>query len=249
VARPKKKTPAKTKRKPAKRKPASGKQPEPAAISIDQAKAEADEAALLSLYKRQKDGPPLKPFEVRELHRLEAEREKENALPAMGDVIPDTTALREYTGWTRRMVSYHIGKNVHANADGSFDRKAVDAYMAKRRGEPIPEDAGTDPATGEKCKTLEVKIKEAELEIKTWRAKREKTFVEQQRGNLFSKNEVLTAWVERVLNVCSGLEALADRLPPLLAGLSPKEMQPIIKNEVRLLREGFAENGKYTPKD
>jgi hypothetical protein len=33
----------------------------------------------------------------------------------------------------------------------------------------------------------------------------------------------------------------------LLAGLSPKEMQPIIRTEVRLLREGFAEHGKYTP--
>lgn len=242
MARPKKKQAA----KPA---PASAKQPEPAAISIDQAKAEADEAALLSLYKRQKDGPPLKPFEVRELHRLESERERENAVPAMGDVIPDTAALREYTGWTRRMVSYHIGKNVVANADGSFDRKAVDAYMAKRRGEAVPEDAGTDPATGEKCKTLEVQIKEQDLKWRTWRAKREELFVEQQRGALFSKNEVLTAWVERVLTVCAGLEALADRLPPLLAGLSPKEMQPIIKNEVRLLREGFAEHGKYTPKD
>jgi hypothetical protein len=241
------KTRPKKKRAPSKRKPAAKKPPE-VVSDIEKAKAEADEAALLSFYRRQKDGPPLKPFEVRELHRLEAERDKENALPAMGDVIPDTTALREYTGWTRRMVSYHIGKNVHANADGSFNRREVDAYMAKRRGEPIPAEPGTDPETGKECKTLEVKIKEAELEIKTWRAKREKTFVEQQRGNLFSKNEVLTAWVERVLAVCSGLEALADRLPPLLAGLSPKEMQPIIKNEVRLLREGFAENGKYTPK-
>jgi len=82
-----------------------------------------------------------------------------------------------------------------------------------------------------------------------WQAKAEKMAldVEKTREAMLSKSEVITAWTERVVGVAAGLEALADRLPPLLAGLSAKAMHPVIKREVRTLREGFARKGRYCP--
>ena len=74
-----------------------------------------------------------------------------------------------------------------------------------------------------------------------WSAKadRMELDVEKARDAMLSKSDVITQWTERVVAVCSGLEALADRLPPLLEGLGKKTMGQTIKAEVRILREGL----------
>ena len=236
MAKPKKKKPAK--RKPAKK---------PTAQTLEQAKAEADELALLEYYRRIKRGDTLKPYEHKHRRELEAKRDRESATPAIGDNLADAAALMDYAGWSRRMVSYHItAGNVRQNADGSFDKKIVDAYLAKRAGKEPPAD-DPDQGLNECGEPIDLQAKKADLRWRNARAEKEELLVEQVRESLFSKAEVVTEWTERVLTVCAGLEALADRLPPLLAGLTAKEMQPIIKNEIRLLREGYARDGKYTP--
>jgi len=67
------------------------------------------------------------------------------------------------------------------------------------------------------------------------------------RGELISLEDVVQEWAGRVSIVTSGLEAFADRLPPILEGKPRKEMRDIIKKEVRYLRESYARKGKYCP--
>jgi len=80
------------------------------------------------------------------------------------------------------------------------------------------------------------------------KAEGEKIKNEQLRENLVSWEDIDKEWAGRVAVVTSGLEAFADRLPPILDGKPRKEMREIIKGEVRLLRDAYAREGKYCPK-
>jgi len=53
----------------------------------------------------------------------------------------------------------------------------------------------------------------------------------------------------RVAEVTAGLNALSSRLPPMLEGKDKREMQEIIEEEIRFLRESYARAGKYCPVD
>lgn len=60
-------------------------------------------------------------------------------------------------------------------------------------------------------------------------------------------NVIETEWAARVAVVTSGLNAFADRLPPLLEGKGRVQMQNVIKKEVWELRDAYYRKGKYTP--
>jgi len=77
----------------------------------------------------------------------------------------------------------------------------------------------------------------------------EKIKNDQLKESLVSWDDIEKEWAGRVSVVTSGLEAFGDRLPPLLDGKQRKEMQEIIKGEVRLLRDAYAREGKYCPKE
>ncbi len=83
-----------------------------------------------------------------------------------------------------------------------------------------------------------------------WQAKAEgeQLKVAELKESVVSWDKIETEWCARVAVVTSGLEAHADRLPPLLEGKSRAQMQKIIKDEVWQLRDSYARHGKYTPK-
>ncbi len=62
---------------------------------------------------------------------------------------------------------------------------------------------------------------------------------------LIPVEDVWRAWALRVAEVASGLETLADRMPPLLDGKSREDMKQIIDAEVWRLRDNYRRNGKY----
>ena len=227
-----------------------------AGYDLEMMRREARDAAILAYYQRQMAGDRLKPSEISHLEQLQNERDQENAPAVDGENIADVSALCEYTGFTPRMVYYHAGKNFPRNQDGSFPKLEVDRYLAERRGlkpaGPIKTgnngEPGNDAGESKNTENVDDEIKKADLKYKRARALKEQIFAEQIRGTLYSKAEVLTEWTARVAVICEGLEALADRLPPLLVGLSAKEMQATIRTEIRILRESYAKNGKYTPR-
>ena len=93
---------------------------------------------------------------------------------------------------------------------------------------------------------------ESELEdskARYWAAKadKERISADKLRGKLVNRNEVIRAWVSRVMEVTSGLEAFAKRLPPRRVGKNRAQMTIIIKDEVRNLRNQYARKGRYTP--
>ena len=79
------------------------------------------------------------------------------------------------------------------------------------------------------------------------RAKGEEIKVKQLEGTLFDQDTVVIEWAARVAVVTSGLNAFADRLPPLLEGKGRIEMQTIIRKETWELRDAYYRKGKYTP--
>jgi len=82
-----------------------------------------------------------------------------------------------------------------------------------------------------------------------WQAKAEgeQLKVAELKESVVSWDKIETEWCARVAVVTSGLEAHADRLPPLLEGKSRAQMQKIIKQEIWQLRDSYARKGKYTP--
>jgi len=91
-------------------------------------------------------------------------------------------------------------------------------------------------------------IQELKAEHLREKIKGERLKNEQTEGNLISLDEIKKQWSARVGVVTSGLEAFADRLPPVLEGKSKSEMKQLIKREIRELRDSYARKGKYTPK-
>ena len=89
-----------------------------------------------------------------------------------------------------------------------------------------------------------------EIKRAYWREKSEGEKLKNQRTReeLVPWSEVETEWAGRVSIVTSGLEAFKFRLAPILEGKTRKEMQRILGDEVRYLRESYAREGKYCQK-
>jgi hypothetical protein len=62
---------------------------------------------------------------------------------------------------------------------------------------------------------------------------------------LIPVDDVYRQWALRVAEVCAGLEFLADRLPPLLAGKRREEMQRVIGDEIWRLRDSYCRTGVH----
>lgn len=88
----------------------------------------------------------------------------------------------------------------------------------------------------------------ADLRWRLARAQREEVLTKQLLGELISREEVAKGWADRVGVVVSGLNALIDRLPPILEGKNKAEMRELIKAEVYELRRAYCEAGEYCPK-
>lgn len=72
--------------------------------------------------------------------------------------------------------------------------------------------------------------------------------VEKLRDEYFLKADIAKEWAKRVSEICSGLAALANRLPGVLWGKSKAEMRAKIEEEIWGLRDNYARDGRFTPK-
>lgn len=79
------------------------------------------------------------------------------------------------------------------------------------------------------------------------KAKSEEIKNQKLSGALAAWDEIEQEWCARVIAVTSGLGSLEHRLPPLLEGRTRKDMQSVIREEIRTLRDAYARRGKYCP--
>jgi len=186
-------------------------------------------------------GEDLKPSEIKNLHRLE----KEIEIEARGEASTEGLIMSDeeagvYLGVSKRTVSWHKTRgNLKQNPDGTFDRKELDRFM---------EDRGNDGGKTSTLKDLMEKKEAADLRWKLAKAEREEMLNEKLKGELFTKDEIMQGWCSRVSAVTAGLEAFADRMPPLLIGKKRNEMRDIFNDEIWRLRDVFARPGKYCPR-
>lgn len=266
-AAPVKKAPAKgttrperTRKKPAPAKPRSKKATSKSDNPTAEDALKKGNLAKINLYqnyaKRISAGEILKPSELRFFRQLEGELYKESESDngddpgSSKDPVPDRFENRnealEYLGISKRSLSYHLGKNIKQNPDGTFDKAECDRFLASR-SEGKGAGSGRNETAQDYKNTLAAKIQRAELRWRIARARREENLNAELEGRLVSRKEVAEAWADRVRIVSSGLETLADRLPPILEGRAREEMRELIRDEIRRLREAYAADGKYCP--
>jgi hypothetical protein len=198
---------------------------------ILKAKPAKQEAAWQEMQQRIAAGEKLKRAELKVYHELERRRDP--------DVIHGYAEAAEYCGMSKRTLSYHLGRGkFKQNADGTFDKKELNRFLAesKDRRRKSPEEAD-----------LAKKKDAADLRYRNARARREEMLVEQMKGNLASRKEVYDQWAARLRELVSGLYAFADRLSGLIVGKSREDVHEIIRAEVRLLLENYERDGRYTP--
>ena len=196
--------------------------------------------AKIKLYqgfsKRIAKGEQLTPAELKLFKELETEFESELNGEVKDDIVETYDKALEYLGVSRRTLHVHLRKGTFKqNPDGSFKKSELDTYLDKYKKQ------------SDKSDTTEVKKGRADLRLKIARARREELLVSELQGNLMSRDDIISVWCKRVAVVTSGLEAFADRLPPLLEGKTRHEMREILKNEVWELRNAYATTGHYTP--
>lgn len=241
AVKPKKKT---TARKPAKnpkpKKPdTSQPKPDPVKGATAEHVEKLEQAGQLAKYKlyqsfiaRISKGETLKATELKVYNQLSTEL-FDDEKGDKDEIIAGEMEAVAYLGISKRMLSYHKGKgNIKQNADGTFSKAVLDEFLAGR--------GGSD--------SLDVELKKAKLRVTVARARLNEIMVKQARGELISKKDVEAKWAVRVVATCAGLETHSDRLPPLLEGKTRQQMKEIIDIEVWRLRESFAREGRYCPK-
>lgn len=72
---------------------------------------------------------------------------------------------------------------------------------------------------------------------------------ERLQGRLKPVEKITKEWAARVSLVAASLESLRFRLPPVLEGKTRVEMAEIIQTEVRMIRDGYYRDGRFTPAD
>ena len=148
--------------------------------------------------------------------------------------------IAEVLGVDRRSISRWVrDENLPKNSDGTFDAGRCVGWLLNRLEERLEQQAEEGPETAESARWLAAFRRE--------RYKLSKLERRQREGQLMPLPEILEQWTGRVREVTSGLEALSDRLAPLLAGKDREDIHAILKSEVRELRLAYARDGKYCP--
>ena len=177
-------------------------------------------------------GEQLKPTEIKLFNKLETEFEAE----IKEEVIDSYDDALKYLGVSKRTLHIHLRKGTFKqNPDGTFLKSELDKYLDKYKSQ------------SESTDSVAIRKGKADLRLKLARARREEFLVKQLKGNLISWEDIQTEWAKRVSVVTSGLEGLADRLPPLLEGKSREVMREILRAEVWELRNAYTTEGRYCP--
>ena len=146
----------------------------------------------------------------------------------------NATDLAAAIGKTRATIHNWVkNENLPRNKDKSFNLPAVINWMIDREIFNGQGAAAADSPALERYR--EARAAMVELDLKA------------RKGELIESEEVYRQWALRVAELASGLEFLADRLPPLLVGQEREKMQSIISGEVWRLRDQYAREGKYCP--
>lgn len=147
----------------------------------------------------------------------------------------------DFNKLSQRQLASAVGKTDRAirdwdcprNSDRSYSLPAVIAWMVSE----VEARSGADPDVVSGGKWLDEYRRERYLLTKMER--------EQAEGALIPRDEVATLWAARVCEITSGLQGLADRLPPLLVGKDRGAMREIIHEEIWRLRDQYARSGKH----
>jgi len=91
--------------------------------------------------------------------------------------------------------------------------------------------------------------KEEKSRERYWNAKaeREELAVKKLTESVLERSELEAVWCQRLSEVVRGLESQEHIFPALLANRAPSEIQKLVEEYNRKLREGYARAGKYTP--
>jgi hypothetical protein len=147
-------------------------------------------------------------------------------------------AAAKYLGISQKQISNHVSRgNLKREPDGTFTKKELDRFAVERGGR---KDVGIIKKYAEQQQKWDAEFRQA-------RAEEKKLVVAQLRGKLISIKEIEIAWGKKVETVTAGLEALINRLPPLLVGKSRREIEKTLREEIHALRAAYSAGGKYTP--
>ena len=91
-----------------------------------------------------------------------------------------------------------------------------------------------------------VKLK-AEAEYRTAKAAQEKIRLGELQGQFISREQMAQAWASRLTVFRVNVFGWIHSLPPLLSGLSKKDLARTLEDEIYSLWDGFAREGPYTP--
>lgn len=147
-----------------------------------------------------------------------------------------TKELAKFFGITTRAITKWHASGCPRIKRGKWDLKVVFdwwwEHMAQSRA---VEEAGDES------------INEAKRLYWWEKAKGEELKNSKLNGTLASWDDIEAEWCARLLAVTSGLGTLEHRLPPLIEGKGRRDVQLIIHNEIKYLRDSYARRGKYCP--
>ena len=126
-------------------------------------------------------------------------------------------------------------------AGGRVYKDDVDSYILRSGLEKV---AKIDPKRIEQTTALKTEKEIEKLDLQVQNLDIE---IKQKTGEWIPRDEIRSAWTQRVAEVRSGLMALKHRLPPLLEGKTQQEMREAIDAEIFSLLDNFCRTGKFTP--
>lgn len=149
-------------------------------------------------------------------------------------IIVNTSDVAQFFDVSIRSVQHWAASGCPKQGRGKFDLKAVHAWWWLNIASARAEAEAGDESLQEQRRLY-------------WQAKaeRERLAVEREKGELIPKEEIKIEWVARVSEVANGLQGLAMRLPPLIAGKEAREVRDIVKKNVRQILERYSRTGRF----
>lgn len=149
-------------------------------------------------------------------------------------IILSTKGIAAFFDVSIRAVQHWAASGCPKLGRGRYDLKAVHAWWW--------ENIGADRAAAE---AGDESLAEQRRLYWAAKAERERLAVEREKGELLPKAEIAVEWSARVREVANGLQSLAMRLPPLIAGKDAREVRDIVKHNVRQILENFSRHGRF----
>ena len=176
-----------------------------------------------------KSGKTLSKSELEAFKALEEAIESIQATPTKCKTVIEVAAL---TGFSTRKIYWHITRgNLEQNADGSFDMDKLDAWAAKYK---------KNTSVSGKTTTREKK-ESIDLEWKKLRTEREQIMVDQMKGNLLPRDEIMQAIKEVVLQAKRGFMIIPRSAPSVLYGQTEVEMMQTLEKMVLTILTGMSQ--------